>query len=81
MKICIVSDNHDRSDPLVAAIAEAQAAGAQAVIHCGDLIGVNTLLASLWECELMSMAGNVGWSIPARSRASMLRAWTQFRLE
>jgi uncharacterized protein len=47
MKICIVSDSHDRSPPLVEAILEAQAAGAQAVIHCGDLIGVNTLRASL----------------------------------
>lgn len=47
MKICIVSDSHDRANPLLAAIAEAQAAGAQAVIHCGDLIGVNTLRASL----------------------------------
>jgi hypothetical protein len=47
MKICIVSDSHDRSDPLEAAIREAQASGAQAVIHCGDLIGVNTLRASL----------------------------------
>jgi putative phosphoesterase len=47
MKICIVSDSHDRSPPLVAAIAEAQTAGAKAVIHCGDLIGVNTLRASL----------------------------------
>ena len=47
MKICIVSDSHDRSPPLVEAIQEAQAAGAQAVIHCGDLIGVNTLRASL----------------------------------
>ncbi len=47
MKICIVSDSHDRSDPLVEAIKEAQASGAQAVIHCGDLIGVNTLRASL----------------------------------
>ncbi|HCI12412.1 MAG: YfcE family phosphodiesterase [Gallionellales bacterium GWA2_60_142] len=47
MRICIVSDSHDRSDPLVAAILEAQSAGAQAVIHCGDLIGVNTLRASL----------------------------------
>src|SRR5512135_1585441 len=47
MKICIVSDSHDRSPPLVEAIMEAQAAGAQAVIHCGDLIGVNTLRASL----------------------------------
>ena len=47
MKICIVSDSHDRSDPLLAAIMEAQALGAQAVIHCGDLIGVNTLRASI----------------------------------
>jgi hypothetical protein len=47
MKICIVSDSHDRSEPLVAAIMQAQAAGAQAVIHCGDLIGANTLRASL----------------------------------
>lgn len=47
MKICIVSDSHDRADPLAAAIAEAQANGAQAVIHCGDLIGANTLRASI----------------------------------
>lgn len=48
MKICIVSDSHDRSAPLAAAITEAQSAGAQAVIHCGDLIGANTLRASLY---------------------------------
>jgi len=36
MKICIVSDSHDRAEPLAEALAEAQAAGAQAVIHCGD---------------------------------------------
>jgi len=47
MKICIVSDSHDRADPLAAAIAKAQAIGAQAVIHCGDLIGANTLRASV----------------------------------
>lgn len=47
MKICIVSDSHDRSDPLAAAVAAAQAAGAQAVIHCGDLIGAQTLRASI----------------------------------
>ena len=47
MKICIVSDSHDRSPPLVMAISEAQEAGAEAVIHCGDLIGANTLRASL----------------------------------
>jgi putative phosphoesterase len=47
MKICIVSDSHDRAEPLAAAIAESQAVGAQAVIHCGDLIGANTLRTSI----------------------------------
>lgn len=47
MKICIVSDSHDRAEPLAAAINKAQSLGAQAVIHCGDLIGANTLRTSL----------------------------------
>lgn len=47
MKICIISDSHDRSSPIVAAISEAKNDGAEAVVHCGDLIGANTLRASL----------------------------------
>lgn len=47
MKVCIVSDSHDRGPILATAIAAAQAEGAEAVIHCGDLIGVNTVKASL----------------------------------
>ena len=47
MKICIVSDSHDRGPMLAEAIAIAKAEGAEAVIHCGDLIGVNTVKASL----------------------------------
>jgi uncharacterized protein len=47
MKICIVSDSHDRAEPLSAAVKRALSAGAQAVIHCGDLVGANTLRASL----------------------------------
>lgn len=43
MKICIVSDSHDRADALLAAVAAARAEGAQAVLHCGDVIGANTL--------------------------------------
>jgi uncharacterized protein len=43
MKICIVSDSHDRAPMLAAAVAAAKAAGAQAVIHCGDVIGAMTL--------------------------------------
>lgn len=47
MKVCIVSDSHDRGPMLAQAIATARAEGATAVIHCGDLIGTNTLKASL----------------------------------
>ena len=43
MKICIVSDSHDRSEPLAQAVREGAAEGAAAVIHCGDIIGTQTL--------------------------------------
>jgi uncharacterized protein len=43
MKVCIVSDSHDRAEALDGAVRQAAAAGAQAVIHCGDLIGGHTL--------------------------------------
>jgi putative phosphoesterase len=47
MKVCIVSDSHDRADVLARAVGEGRAAGAEAVIHCGDLIGAQTILAAL----------------------------------
>lgn len=47
MKICIVSDSHDRAEPLAAAVSAAKAEGAQAVIHCGDVIGAQTLRSSI----------------------------------
>ena len=47
MKICIVSDSHDRADPLARAVRESKAQGAEAVIHCGDLIGTQTLRAAM----------------------------------
>ncbi|HMS26834.1 MAG TPA: metallophosphoesterase family protein [Burkholderiaceae bacterium] len=43
MKICIVSDSHDRAPMLAQAVASAKEAGAELVIHCGDLIGAQTL--------------------------------------
>jgi len=43
MKICIVSDSHDRAPMLASAVVAAKEAGAEAVIHCGDLIGAMTL--------------------------------------
>lgn len=47
MKICIVSDSHDHREPLAAAVAEAKALGAEAVLHCGDLVTPSTLHAIL----------------------------------
>ena len=45
MKICIVSDSHDHREHLAAAVAEARHLGAQAVLHCGDLVAPSTLHA------------------------------------
>ena len=47
MRICIVSDSHDRADALTQAVQAAKDEGAQAVIHCGDLIGTQTLRGAL----------------------------------
>ena len=46
MKLCIVSDSHDRAESLARAVREGVAAGAGAVVHCGDVIGANTLRAA-----------------------------------
>jgi putative phosphoesterase len=43
----VVSDSHDRADALAGAVREAAAQGAQAVIHCGDLIGTQTLRGAM----------------------------------
>ena len=45
MKICILSDSHDHREPLAAAVAEAKALGAEAILHCGDLVAPSTLHA------------------------------------
>ena len=47
MKICIVSDSHDRADALSQAVHAAKELGAVAVIHCGDLIGAQTMRPAL----------------------------------
>jgi len=47
VRVCIVSDSHDRADPLAAAVHSAKELGAQVVIHCGDLIGTQTLRGAL----------------------------------
>jgi putative phosphoesterase len=47
VKICIVSDSHDRSDGLARAVRKGAAAGAAVVVHCGDIIGTQTLRAAM----------------------------------
>jgi putative phosphoesterase len=47
MKLCIVSDSHDRADGLAQAVREAATEGAAVVIHCGDVIGTQTLRAAM----------------------------------
>jgi putative phosphoesterase len=47
MKICVVSDSHDRAEPLARAVSDAATEGATVVVHCGDIIGTQTLRAAL----------------------------------
>jgi putative phosphoesterase len=43
MKVCIVSDSHDHRPLLEAAVRAAKAQGAEAVLHCGDVVAPSTL--------------------------------------
>lgn len=43
MKLCIVSDSHDRRDLLLAAVTEAKSLGAEIVLHCGDVCAPTAL--------------------------------------
>lgn len=43
MLICILSDSHDNLKLLAAAVADAKQRGAEAVLHCGDVVAPNTL--------------------------------------
>ncbi len=43
MKVCILSDSHDHIALLDAAVADAIAAGAEMILHCGDVVAPSTL--------------------------------------
>ncbi len=43
MKVCILSDSHDNRPLLAAAVHMARAAGAEAILHCGDVVAPGTL--------------------------------------
>ncbi|GAB4176619.1 MAG: metallophosphoesterase [Rhodocyclaceae bacterium] len=74
MKVCIVSDSHDRAPMLAAAVQAAKLRGAEAVLHCGDVIGPNTLkpLLALGLPIHVVHGNNLGdftgiWQLAARS--------------
>jgi putative phosphoesterase len=46
MQIAILSDSHDHREHLAAAVADAKARGAEAIIHCGDIVAPSTLHAA-----------------------------------
>jgi len=46
MIIAILSDSHDHREHLAAAVEDAARRGAQAVIHCGDIVAPSTLHAA-----------------------------------
>jgi uncharacterized protein len=74
MKICLVSDSHDRADDLAHAVREAKEDGATAVIHCGDLIGAHTLRPAMTAGLVLHLihGNNLGDSLALHnlSRAS-----------
>jgi len=43
MKVCIVSDSHDNRFLLEAAAKDGKARGAEAILHCGDVVAPTTL--------------------------------------
>ena len=43
MKICIISDSHDNRAYLLSAVTAAKEKGAEAVLHCGDVVAPSTL--------------------------------------
>ena len=43
MKVCILSDSHDNRELLYNAVRDAKTRGAEAILHCGDVVAPSTL--------------------------------------
>jgi len=69
MKVCIVSDSHDRTELLEAAVREAVAAGARAVLHCGDVVKPETLKVIMpFDLPVYVIHGNNSGNLAMMSR-------------
>ena len=62
MLIGILSDTHDRTDPLAAALRTLQARGAEYFIHCGD-VGGTRVLDQFAGLPLSFIWGNNDWDV------------------
>jgi putative phosphoesterase len=59
MKICILSDSHDNIPLLCAAAADAKQRGAEAILHCGDIVAPSTLKKLLfYQLPVHAIHGN-----------------------
>jgi putative phosphoesterase len=71
MKVCIVSDSHDNRALLEAAVREAKALGAEAVLHCGDVVAPSTLnVLKPFELPVHVIHGNNSGDLYMMSRIS-----------
>jgi putative phosphoesterase len=59
MKVCILSDSHDNIPLQRAAVADAKQRGAEAVLHCGDIVAPSTLKTLLaYGLDIHAIHGN-----------------------
>lgn len=69
MKICILSDSHDNRRLLDAAVAHASAHGAEAILHCGDVVAPTTLrVLQKYELPVHVIHGNNAGDIYSMAR-------------
>lgn len=71
MKVCILSDSHDHIALLDAAVAEAKSAGAEAVLHAGDVVAPSALhCLQKYQLPVHVIHGNNTGDLHALSRLS-----------
>ncbi|MEY3220856.1 MAG: hypothetical protein RIT27_2213 [Pseudomonadota bacterium] len=59
MKICILSDSHDHIPLLCACVKQAKEKGAEAILHCGDIVAPSTLgKLKPFELPIYAIHGN-----------------------
>ncbi len=59
MRVCILSDSHDNRRLLEHAVADAKARGAEAILHCGDVVAPTTLrVLKKFELPVHAIHGN-----------------------